>query len=164
VAANPFSYAVYRLVPRLDRGELRCDAVDGGAERQCRGKEVDAEVRPRTRGEQVLDLGVGLGPAERRVHLGQRELGHGQAERARQLPHDDLGDQRERPLTRAAELQDVQAIVVGLHQAGHRPALAQRRDVPRGGDGAQGGDGGHARDRSARACWSRSVVIRLPGR
>ena len=65
------------------------------------------------------------------------ELGHRQAERARQLAGDHLGDERLRALAGAAELHDVQAVVVGLDEAGQRAALAQRRHVARGGDAAQ---------------------------
>ena len=64
----------------------------GGAERQRAGQEVDAEVQPGARREQILDLGIGLGAAERRVELDERELGHAKPERARQLAGDDLGD------------------------------------------------------------------------
>ena len=54
-------------------------------------------------------------------------------------PTTHLGDQRLQPLAGAAELDDVQPVVVGLDEAGHRAALAQRRDVARGAHGAQRG-------------------------
>ena len=59
--------------------------------------------------------------------------GTGRPSARRQLAGDELGDERLRALARAAELQDVQAVVVGLDEPGHRAALAQRRDVAGGG-------------------------------
>ena len=41
----------------------------------------------------------------------------------------NLGDERLRPLAGAAELQHVEPVVVGLHEARQRAALAQRRHV-----------------------------------
>ena len=61
--------------------------------------------------------GSGSARAERRVELDQHELGHRQAERAGQLPGHDLRRQRLRTLARAAELEDVEAVVVGLDDA-----------------------------------------------
>jgi hypothetical protein len=74
----------------------------------------------------------GSGAPEVRVEVDQDDLRNVEAERAAELPGDELGDERARALARAAELQDVQAVVVGLDEARHRPALAQGRDVARG--------------------------------
>ena len=63
--------------------------------------------------------------------------GTGKPGGARDLAGDELGDQRLRSLPGAAELEHVHAVVVGLDDRGQRAALAQRRDVARGGDGAQ---------------------------
>ena len=63
--------------------------------------------------------------------------GTAQAERAGELARDDLGDERLHPLPRAAELEHVEAVVIGLHQARERAPLAQRRDITRGGHRAQ---------------------------
>ena len=49
--------------------------------------------------------------------------GHVEAEGAGQLADDDLGDQHLGALSGAAELQHVGAVVVGLDDAGQRPAL-----------------------------------------
>ena len=104
---------------------------------QRAGQEVDAEVDPRAGRDQLLDLRVGLGRAERRVELDQHQLRHRQPEAAGQLAGHDLGRQRLRPLARAAELQDVEAVVVGLDDGRQRAALAQRGHVARGGHRAQ---------------------------
>ena len=54
---------------------------------------------------------------------------------ARQLADDELGDEHLRPLPGAAKLQHIHARVVGFDDGRQRAALAQRRDVARGGDG-----------------------------
>ena len=60
------------------------------------------------------------------------EVGHGQADRPAELAGQPLGDERARALAGAAELDDVQPVVVGLDEAGQRAALAQGRHVARG--------------------------------
>jgi hypothetical protein len=130
VARGPIDVRHQRVEPH-DRGrERRVGRVAGaGHERQRRGQEVEADVAPAARGDQLLDLGVGLGAAELRVELDQHDLGHVEPERAPELAGDELGHERARALAGAAELQDVQAVVVGLDEPRHRPALAQRRHV-----------------------------------
>ncbi len=107
----------------------------GRVERQRAGQEVHPEVQPAARADQVVDLLVGLGVAERRVELDADEVGHGQADRACQLAGQPLGDEGTRALAGAAELDDVQAVVVRLDEAGQRAALAQGRHVARGDHG-----------------------------
>ena len=102
-------------------------------------QEVDAEVEARAGADQILDLGIGLGARHLDVELDQHELGHRQPERPRQLPGHDLGRQRLRPLAGAAELHDVQAVVVRLHQPRQRAALAQGGHVAGRGHRAQHG-------------------------
>ena len=68
--------------------------------------------------QQVLDLRVGLADTDPRVEPGQDQLGDAQAEAARELARDDLGDQGERSLPRAAELHHVGAEVVRLDDGG----------------------------------------------
>ncbi len=70
---------------------------------------------------QVLDLLVRLPLAEARVEVDGHQSGHGQSEPPPELAADDLGDQRLRPLARAAELDDVQAVVVGLDDRRQQP-------------------------------------------
>ena len=60
--------------------------------------------------------------------------GTSEAERARELAGDDLGDERLAALAGAAELEDVEAVVARLDERGQRAALAERRDVARGLD------------------------------
>ena len=74
------------------------------------------------------------------------ELGHGKPERARELAGDHLRDERLRPLPRAAELEDVEPVVVRLDERGQRAALAQGRHVARRRDPA------HVRERIAPGC------------
>jgi hypothetical protein len=93
--------------------------------------------------DQLLDLGVGLGVGQARVDVDEHDLRHAQPEPPRDLADEHLGDERLDALPGAAELDDVQAVVVGLDEAGHRAAFAQRLGVARRADGAEGG--GHER-------------------
>ena len=62
-----------RVEPDDVGGEVGIGGGAGGrAERQRARQEVDAEVEPVAREQQVLDLGVGLGAADRGVELDQR--------------------------------------------------------------------------------------------
>ena len=73
-----------------------------------------------------------------RRHLDHDQLGHRQTDRPGELTGEHLGHERRRSLAGAAELGHVEAVVVGLHQAGQRAALAERLHVARGGDAAKG--------------------------
>ena len=109
-------------------------------EGQRAGQEVHAEVHPLAREQQILDLRVGLGSADHRVELDGNELRHREPERTRELTDHHLGDERLRPLPRAAELQHVEPVVVGLDEPGQRAALAQRGDVAGRSDSAHAGE------------------------
>ena len=54
-------------------------------------------------------------------------------------PAMQLRDERLPAVPRAEQLHDVQPVVVGLDERGHRAALAQRRHVPGGDDGPEHG-------------------------
>ena len=69
--------------------------------------------------------------------LRDHQLGHRQSEGPPQLAGDDLGHQRAGALPGAAELHDVQPVVVGLDEPRHRAALPQGRDVSGGDHAAQ---------------------------
>jgi hypothetical protein len=101
------------------------------------GQEVDAEVDPLAGGDELLDLGVGLGAGELGLELGDHELGDRHPQGAGQLARHNLGHQRPRPLPRAAELHHVHPVVVGLDQPRQRAALAQGHHVAGGGHGPQ---------------------------
>ncbi len=100
-------------------------------ERERARQEVHAEVEAAACDEQVLDLRVGLRAAEHGVEVGKHELWHEKAECARKLACDHLGDERPPALTCSAELQDIEAVVIGFHERGQRAALAEGRDIPR---------------------------------
>ena len=139
-----------RVEPDDVGGEPRVEGRIGRRrERQRPGQEVHAEVRAGAVEDQLLDLGVRLGVAELGGHVDDDELGNRQAERASQLARDDLRHERAAPLPGAAELRDVHPVVVGLEQAGQRPALTQWRDVAGGGDVTQRLE--HARKLRSRA-------------
>ena len=107
-------------------------------ERQRAGQEVHAEVDPAAGGDQLLDLGVGLGGAQRGVEL-HRARARAPAARARAptSPATISAASAFGPLAGAAELEHVQPVVVGLHQPGHRSALPQRGHVAGRGHGAE---------------------------
>jgi hypothetical protein len=111
----------------------------GSAERvegEGAGEVVEAEVGAAAGPDQVLDLGIGLGPRQVGVELDEDDLGNRQGQGPCDLAGEELGDQRLGALAGAAELENVQAVVVGLDHGRKRPALAQRRDVAGGGDGS----------------------------
>ena len=89
--------------------------------------------------DQVLDLGVGLGARQVGVEQGEHDLGNRQAGGAGELAGDELGDQRPRSLAGAAELEDVEPVVVALDDRRQRAAFAQRRHVAGGADGSHRG-------------------------
>ena len=90
-----YDYAVIRVVPRVER-EIEADAC------------LD----------EILYLGIRLRTRKVCVELDEDDLGHRQAERARDFAGDELRDQRLRPLARAAEFQHVHALIVGLDDRG----------------------------------------------
>ena len=110
-----------------------------GVEGQGAGQEVEPEVEAAAALDEVLQLLVGFGVAEAAVDVDRDELGHRQPERPADLAGEPLGDERARTLAGAAELHDVQAVVVGLDEARQRAALAQGRDVAGGGHVARFG-------------------------
>ena len=87
-------------------------------------QEVDAEVQPRAAPQQVLHLLVGLPAGQSRVDVDRDEVGHGQAQSARDARGHHLGDERLQALARAAVLDHVRAEVIGLHEPRERPAFA----------------------------------------
>ena len=111
------------------------------------GQEVDAQVEPGTGVDQVLDLLVRLVAGDLGVQVERHQPRRAQPDPARELAHDHLGDQHPDPLAGAAELADVGAQVVGLHDPGQRAALAQGRDVADDPDGRDHEIGGSSSSR-----------------
>jgi hypothetical protein len=136
-----------RVEPHDARRQLRRDEIAGGRRIEVeRAVEVaDPDVDAMTRAQEVLDLRIRLGAAERRLDVHERELRHRQPEGAREQPHDDLRDERLRPLARAAELHDEEPSIVRVDDGGQRPALAQRLHVSGGDDGRESAHAGRAR-------------------
>ena len=125
---------------RIEPDDAGCQVGFDGVHQRIEGHRarqvVQRQVEAGAGADEVLDLGIGFGAGEFGVELREHQLGHRQAEHARQLAGHQFRDQRAAALPRAAELQHVQAVVVGLDDGGERPALAEGRDVARGGDGA----------------------------
>jgi hypothetical protein len=111
--------------------------LDEWVEGDRAGKVVECEVETDALAQEVLNFGIGLGLRQPLVDDGEDDLRDAQAEEAGQLAGDQLGDQRLHSLARAAELDDVRAVVVALDDRRQRAALAQRRHVFGGGDGAE---------------------------
>ena len=107
---------------------------------QRAGQEVDAEVEPGAGRDQVLDLRVGLG-ARRAPGRARRARARAPAARAPRAssPATISAASAFGPWPGAAELEHVQAVVVGLDDARQRAALAQRGHVAGGGHRAQHG-------------------------
>ena len=80
---------------------------------------------------------MGLGASDGFGQRGQHDLRHRQAERTADLAGDELGDQRLLAVAGAPELDDVLALVIGLHEGREGTSLPERRDVARDLDGAQ---------------------------
>ena len=131
-------------------------------ERQRARQEVHPEVQARAGLDEVLDLGIGLGRGQCDVDVDDHELGHRQPERAPELARDDLRHERLLALPRAAELRDVHAVVVGLHEPRQRAALAQGLDVAGGGDGAQRLEHGAQLGRAGRSARGFAAAVASP--
>src|SRR5262249_8594843 len=118
------------------------------------GQEVDAEVEPRAGVEQVLHLLVGFVAGDLRVEVERHQPRRAQTEPRRQTADDHLGDQHPHTLTCAAELADVGAQIVSLHEPGQAAAFTERRDVAGDRDGLDHATGPSSTSR--RRCWSTS--------
>ena len=127
-----------RVQPHDVRRERRIDdragRRRGRVEGQRAGQEVHAQVAPRARANEVVDLLVGLCVAEGRIDLDRDDVGDRQTDRPADLAGQPLRDERAGTLAGAAELDDVQALVVRLDEAGQRAALPQRGHVSGGQD------------------------------
>ena len=111
---------------RLDRG------LRGRVEGERAREEVDAEVEPGRAEQQVLDLRSGPGVAERRVERDERQApGRGSRSARASSPATTSATSAFSALSRPAELEHVQPVVVGLDERRERAALAQRRHVAR---------------------------------
>ena len=117
-------------------GSMTSAAVDAaGLKVSAPGRKSIPRLSAGARPDEVVDLLVGLGVAERRVHLDRDEVRDGQPDRPSELARQPLGDERAGSLAGAPELHHVQAVVVRLDEPGQRATLAQGRDVAGRDDG-----------------------------
>ena len=158
VAPRPVDVVDPRVEPQHPSGQVGRHRKGVQVEVEGTGQEVDAEVETAAGPEQVLHLLVGLTGCQDRVDLDADEVGHRQLQRPGKSRAHHLRDECLAALSGAAELDDVGAEVVRLHQTGQRPTLAQRRHVARGGDGGQ-----HARQTTARSATRIPPRARTPG-
>ena len=80
---------------------------------------------------------IRFGAREVGVEIGEDDLRHRQAEGPGDLAGDELGNQCACALPGSAELEDIESIVVRVHDCRQRSALAQRRDVSGDPDGTE---------------------------
>ena len=118
-------------------GQLGVRLLRDRVEHHRSGQVVEREIEPGTGLDQMLDFRIRLGAGEVRIEVDENDLRHRQAQRAADLSCHHLGDERLGSLARAAELEHVQPVVVGLDDRRERAPFAQRSNVPGGGDGPQ---------------------------
>ncbi len=105
------------------------------------GQVVEGEVETSAVVDQLMDFRIGLGARQVAIELREHDLGDRQSEGTPQFARHEFGDERTGTLSGATELEDVQAVVVCVHDGRERPAFAERCDVPRDLDRAEGGHG-----------------------
>ena len=137
VARGPVEVGHEGVEPDDARGELGIGRVGERVEGEGAREVVEAEVECRRwRGSGPGSRGrARCGPGRRRARRRRSREPAGRAARAIS-PATSSAISALRALAGAAELEDVQAVVVGLDHGRKRPALAQRRDVAGGGDGS----------------------------
>ncbi len=130
---SPVRVGDERVKPDDVRRGRRIDQSTGGVrgrvEGQRAGQEVHPQVQATARAQQVVDLLIRVRIAQGGVHLDRHQVRHVQADRPGELAGQPLRDEGPRSLAGPAELDDVEAVVVGLDEPWQRPAFAQRRDV-----------------------------------
>ena len=75
--------------------------------------------------EEILNLRIGLGAAERFSDVDQREVGRRKSRRLRQQASDQLGDERLRALAGAPKLGDEETAAEGIDYRRERAALTK---------------------------------------
>src|SRR5215510_2408262 len=103
------------IEPDDRRGELRVGLLSNRVKRHGTGQIVEGEIEAGTRSYQGLYLRVGLGTGEFRIEFNEDDLRHWQPCGAGDLPRHQLSDERFGPLTSAAELEHIHAIIIGFN-------------------------------------------------
>ena len=119
------------IEPHQVRRETRVNDLPGGKriEVECAVEVARADVDPVAPAQDLLDLGIGLGPAERRTDLDQRGLRHRESEPLGEHSHDQLGDEGLGSLAGAAELDHEETRIRG-DDGRQRSAFPKRLQVP----------------------------------
>ena len=130
VARSPIDVRAEGVEPDDVRGSVRSDELwIDGVDVERPGQEVDSAIQSGASRHELVDLRVGLGPAQRVRDLDQRDLRDQKPEPATELTDDDLRDQRFQALTGSAELRHVESVVVSLDQPWKRASFTQRSDI-----------------------------------
>src|SRR5206468_7020505 len=124
VARRTIDIGHIRVEPDNRRGELRVGLLNNRVKRHGTGQVVESEIEAGTRPDQGLYLRVGLGAGEFGVEFNEDDLRHRQSCGAGDLPRHELSDERFGPLTCAAELEHIHAIIVGFDYGWQPCALA----------------------------------------
>ena len=108
VLRRPIGVGDERVEPDDVGGPVRIrHRVGGGIERERPGQEVQADVPADARDQQVVDLLVRLRVGDLSGEIDADEVRHEEAERPTDLAGQPLRDECPRPLSGAAELDDV---------------------------------------------------------
>src|SRR4029453_7119068 len=130
VARRTVDVGHVRVEPDDRRGELRVGPVSNRIKRYGTGQIVEGEIETSTRPDQRLYLWIGLSPGKFRVEFNEDNLRHRQSYGAGDSPRHKLSDECFGPLTCAAELEHIHAIIIGFDDSWQRSALAQWGDIP----------------------------------
>ena len=133
VARRAVDVADEGIEPDDARRQVRIGLFGNGVEVHSARQVVHRQVESRAGLDQVLDLRIAFGAREFGVQVHQRQVRHRQLQRLGESAGDHFGHQRLRALAGAAELEHVEAFVVGFHDGGHGAAFAQWGDVAGGG-------------------------------
>src|SRR5262245_24259422 len=124
VARRTVDVGHVRVEPDNSRGARRAGPVSHRIKRYGTGQIVEGEIETRTRPDQGLYLWIGLSPGKFRVEFNEDNLRHGQSYGTSDLPSHKLSDECFGPLTCAAKLEHIHAIIVGFDDSWQRSALA----------------------------------------
>ena len=108
----------------IAEAEIRVRLLSNRVKRHGTGQVVEGEIEAGTRPDQGLYFRVGLSTGEFGVEFNEDDLRHWQPCGAGDLPRHEFSDERFGPLTCAAELEHIHAIIIGFDDCWQRSTLA----------------------------------------
>src|ERR1043166_2191373 len=124
IARRTVDVGYIRVEPDDRRGEFRIGLLSNRVKRHSTGQVVEGEIKAGACPNQGLYLRVGLGTGEFGIEFNEDNLRHWQPCGAGDPPRHELSDECFGPLTRAAELEHIHAIIVGFDDGWQRSTLA----------------------------------------